>query len=460
MEKTILANLIENEKYVRKVFPYLKEEYFREISDKITFKLISQFINKYGELPTKESLYIDLANIQNINEVQFEEVKNTVHELHADRNTKTEWLIDTTEKFCKDQALHNAIMKSIEIFDGNTKLSKENIPSLLQEALQVSFDNSIGLDFMEDAEERWKYYHEQRHHIPTGIDLLDKITNGGIMEKATYCFMAPSGVGKSLILCALASNILLQQKNVLYISMEMGEEQIGERIDANLMDIDLGTLQNIPWETFEKKFNKVKENTKGKLIIKEYPQNSASAATFRSLIEELKIKKNFVPDVLIIDYLNICASFRYKPGSVNSYGMVKAITEEIRGLASEYSVPVLTATQVNRSASKSMELEMEDVADSYGLVMTTDLLIGVSQDEEFDKRNQYLFKQVKNRYYPLAKPRRFVVGVDKSKMKLYNIDPEITTLYEGPEKEKDNGPTLWPSEDVWNLRENKIEGFE
>jgi replicative DNA helicase len=454
MEKTILANLIENEKYVRKVFPYLKEEYFREISDKITFKLISQFINKYGELPTKESLYIDLSNIQTINEVQFEEVKNTVHELHADKNTKTEWLIDTTEKFCKDQALHNAIMKSIEIFDGNnTKLSKENIPSLLQEALQVSFDNSIGLDFMEDAEERWKYYHEQRHHIPTGIDLLDKITNGGVMEKATYCFMAPSGVGKSLILCALASNILLQQKNVLYISMEMGEEQIGERIDANLMDIDLGNLQNIPWETFERKFNRVKENTKGKLIIKEYPQNSASASTFRSLIEELKIKKNFTPDVLIIDYLNICASFRYRPGTVNSYSMVKAITEEIRGLASEYSVPVLTATQVNRSASKSMELEMEDVADSYGLVMTTDLLIGVSQDEEFDKRNQYLFKQVKNRYYPLAKPRRFVVGVDKAKMKLYNIDPDETTLYEGPEKE--------PEKDIFKPRGySLIEGFE
>lgn len=440
MEEIIISNLVYNEEYARKVLPYLKDEYFTSISDRTLFHLVRDYLVKYNSPPTKESLYVDLSNGNIISDDLFEEVKLKIRDLESDPSTKIEWLFDNTEKFCQEKALSNALLKAIDIVDeGEKNLTKSAIPQLLQEALQVSFDNSIGHNYLKDVEHRLSLYRENVNRIPTGIDILDMITKGGFMNKALYCFMAPSGVGKSLVMGSLAANILRGQKNVLYISMEMSEDMIGERIDANIMDMSSDDFRSLSDAEFIRRFNIATKNIKGNLVIREYPAVSANASTIKALIQELKLKQNFTPDILFVDYLNICSSSRYRAGSVNSYTMVKAITEEFRALGSEEDIPVVTATQVNRGGTKNMDLDMEDVADSYGLIMTTDLLIGITQDEELDERGLYLFKQVKNRYYPTAKPRRFMVGVDKAKMKIYNAEQDYT-LYEGPEDTENGKP--------------------
>lgn len=431
LETIIFSNLIYNEEYGRKTIPFLKEEYFSDYSHKIFFKLINEYVNKYNDFPSKEALAIDLSNLEGINEQSFKNCKSFLEELKEDNETKIQWLIDQTEKFCQERAIYNAIMESIQIIDDkNGKISKGAIPQILSDALAVSFDTHIGHDFIEDSSERFDFYHKTEVRIPFDLEYFNKITKGGLPRKTLNVALAGTGVGKSLFMCHCAAANLNAGLNVLYITLEMAEERIAERIDANLLDIALDELSVIPKTSFENKINRLKSKTNGKLIIKEYPTASAGSANFRHLLNELKIKKNFQPDIIYIDYLNICMSSRIRQSaSVNSYTLVKAIAEELRGLAVEFDVPVVSATQTTRSGYSNSDVELTDTSESFGLPATADFMFAlIKQSDELASLNQIMVKQLKNRYTDASYNQRFVIGIDRSKMKLYDCEPEAQDL--------------------------------
>jgi len=425
IEKTILSNLLFNEEYTRKVLPFLKAEYFRDTSQRLVFKLIDAYTIKYNTVPSKEALRIDLQNKTDISESQFKESNEIINALEIDTKTSLPWLVEHSEKFCQDQALFNAISKSIQLINGDEKvnISKGSIPELLSDALSVSFDTNVGHDLVDDWEKRYDLYHTKENKIPFNLDYFNKITKGGLSNKTLNICLAGTGVGKSMFMCHCAAGNLLDGLNVLYITLEMAEERIAERIDANLLNVAIDELSVLPKDTYEKKITRIKEKTVGRLIIKEYPTASAGSSNFRYLLNELKIKKNFKPDIIYIDYLNICASSRLKVGSnVNSYMYVKAIAEEIRGLAVEFDVPIVSATQTNRTGYTNSDVGLEDTSESFGLPATADFMFAIISNDQLAALNQILVKQLKNRYSDPNNYKKFVVGVDRSKMKLYNVE--------------------------------------
>lgn len=424
VEHIILGNIIEDEEYMRKVTPFLKQDYFQNNQDRILYKLITKYIQKYNNSPSKEALSIELQNLSSISQDDFVSVHETIKQLDKSTDKTLQWLIDTTEKFCKDKALYNALMQSIQIVDSEKETqSLGAIPQILQDALGVSFDKSIGHDFIDDYKQRYDFYHTDEVRIPFKLDLLNKITNGGVPRKTLNMFIAATGVGKSMFMCDWAADCLISGRNVLYITLEMAEERIAERIDANLMNIPLQDLKGLSLDQYTKLINNIQNKGKGKLVIKEYPTTSAGANNFRHLLNELKLKKNFIPDIIFIDYLNICASSRIKMNNnVNSYSYIKAIAEELRGLAVEFDVPIISATQTNRGGFQNSDVDLDDTSESFGLPMTVDFMAALIATEELDQLQQIMIKQLKNRYGDPNYMKRFVVGVDRSRMKLYDCE--------------------------------------
>lgn len=424
IEHIILANLIENEEYSRKTLPFLKDEYFKNQPDKLAFQLIDNYVKVYNALPTKEALYIELQNKTGISQDTFEKTTELIFELNADVNTKQEWLLEQSEKFCQDAAVYNAVFEAISILDGKTeKLTKGAIPELLQNALAVSFDTTIGHNFLEDWERRYELYHTKEAKIAFDLEFFNIITKGGVSRKTLNVILAGTGVGKTLAMCHFAASHLSQGYNVLYITMEMAEERIAERIDANLLDLRIDELSSIDKTSYQSRILKLREKTQGKLVIKEYPTSSASSSNFKHLLNELKLKKNFIPDIIYIDYINICCSSRVKYSvNINSYTYIKSIAEELRGLAVEFDVPIITATQTTRSGYTNTDVGLEDTSESFGLPATADLMFALIVTEELQELNQIMVKQLKNRYNDPTYKRKFVIGVDRSKMRLYDVE--------------------------------------
>ncbi len=422
LEITILRNLIFNEDFTRKTLPFINEIYFPKREEKILFQEIDSFVQKYKNLPTKESILIELGNRKDINEDENRLVKELISQLNPE-DVEQQWLLDTTEKFCKDRAVHNAVLDGIKILDKkDTKRTPEAIPGILADALAVSFDNHIGHDYIEDAEARFKYYHTKEKKYQFDLRYFNKITKGGVPSKTLNIALAGTGVGKSLFMCHCASAYLAQGLNVLYITLEMAEERIAERIDANLLDTTIDDLHALPKDLYDSKILKVKNKTNGQLIIKEYPTASAHSGHFRALFNELALKKSFKPDVVFIDYLNICASARFKGGNISSYFYIKAIAEELRGLAVEFNVPIFSATQTTRTGFVSTDIGLEDTSESFGLPATADFMFALMSNEELEQLGQMKVKQLKNRYNDPAINRSFIVGVDRAKMKLYDVE--------------------------------------
>lgn len=429
-EHTILSHLISNETYGRRVLPFLKDEYFQDAADRILFTLAKNYVDKYNTFPTKEALLIDANNLKTIKEDHFKSVKSKIANLYADPETDIEWLLDQTEKFCQDKAVYNGIMKSIQILDDNTKFDKGAIPKILQDALSVSFDTHIGHDFLEDWELRYELYHKIENKIPFDIEYLNEITKGGFSKKTLNVILGGTGVGKTLIMCHMAAANLSLGKNVLYITLEMGEAgspSISERIDANLLNVDVNDLIHLPKKQYESLIGGIQQRTQGKLIIKEYPAASANVNHFRFLLEELKLKKTFVPDIIYIDYLNLCISSRVKL-SGDSYGYIKAIAEELKGLGSEYELPIVSASQLNRTGFSNSDADLTHTSESFGLPMTADFMMVAISTDELLNLNQYMFKQLKNRYNGITYLPKFVVGVDRPKMRLYDVEKSAQTL--------------------------------
>ena len=426
LEQTIIKNLIYNEEYVRKVLPFIRPDYFSDNAEKIVFKEIFDFLNQYKSPPTHEALVINFTEKKNLTEPQVQEAIALLNKVHLDKNepTETQWLIEQTEKFCQDKAIYNAIMESVSILDSKSeKRTKGEIPQLLSDALGVSFDNNIGHDYTQDFDSRYDSYHKVESRIRFDLDLFNKITKGGLPIKTLNIALAGTGVGKSLFMCHVAAGNLSQGQNVLYITMEMAEEKIAERIDANLLNIDLDELRTISKEDYTRKFSALKAKTQGKLIIKEYPTAGASVLHFRALLNDLALKKNFRPDIIFIDYLNICCSARIKPGAnVNSYSYIKAIAEELRGLAVEFGLPVVSATQTTRSGFSNSDPGLEDTSESFGLPATADFMFALVSNEELEALGQILVKQLKNRYGDPNLHKRFVLGIDRAKMRLYDVE--------------------------------------
>jgi replicative DNA helicase len=422
VELLILKNLIYNEDFVRKILPYLKSEYFQSYSEKVIFEEIQEFFSSYNQLPTKEAIEIEIENRTDLTEQSFKDCAGIISGLDY-QPVEDEWLFATTEKWCKDRAIYLALMESIHIADGgDSKRNRDAIPSILQEALSVSFDTRIGHDYIEDVEERYEFYHRKDLKIPFDVDYLNRITDGGVSPKTLNLVVATTGGGKSLFLCHVSSSILLQGKNVLYITLEMAEEKIAERIDANLLDVAIQDIKKLSKEQFLSKATQLSKKTQGKLIIREYPPGTANINHFKALLKELEMKKNFIPDAIVIDYLNICASSRYKTSTSNSYTYVKSIAEELRSMGVEHNVPIYSSCQFNRSGSSNSDASLEDTSDSFGIAYTADLLLALISTEELEQMNQILIKQLKNRYAPLDRYRKFVVGVDRSKMRVYDVD--------------------------------------
>lgn len=438
LEHVILSNLVSNEAYMRKVIPFLKRDYFTEMSDAVAFDLIWSYVDKYNSSPSKEALRIDLNQKSDLSEPVYKNVDQLIDSLEADQVTKTDWLVDKTEEFCQDKALYNAVLASIKIMDDKDgKTPKTAIPQILQDALGVSFDTKMGHDYIEDAESRYDFYHTAVSRIPFDIEILNTITKGGIPPKTLNILLAGTNVGKSLIMCHLAAAYMMSGKNVLYITMEMAEERISERIDANLLNVDLDDMMAVDKSTFKKKIERIRQKTVGRLKVVEFPTASAGAANFRHLLNELKLKNNFVPDVILIDYINICTSSRIKAGAnANSFTIIKAIAEELRGLAVEFGVPIWSATQTTRSGLSNSDLELGDVSESIALASTCDFMLAISQSEELAELNQYMFKQLKSRYGDKNKNKRFVVGVEKGKMRLFDIDQEEASTEDKPLMDK------------------------
>lgn len=424
-EQLIFSNVLYNEDYARQCLPHIKAEYFHNQVDRKIFTLLDKYVADYNTIPTKEALLIEVSNTDGLSEEQFKVATDLIKTLDETQIKKDDkWLVDQTEKFCQDKAIYNAIMESIKIMDDKkSDKGKGNIPHLLTEALGVSFDNSIGHSFLEDSESRFDFYHRKEERIPFDLDYFNKITKGGLPKKTLNCFLAPTGVGKTLFMTHMAAANLLDSKNVLYITMEMAEERIAERIDANLMNVRIDELATMPKDTFMKKIDRLRQKTMGKLIIKEYPTSSAGSANFRHLLNELRLKKNFQPDIIYIDYLNICISSRLKSAvNVNSYTYVKTIAEELRGLAVEFEVPIVSATQANRSGFDNSDIDMTNTSESIGLPATVDSLFALIVTDELKELNQVMVKQLKNRYSDIEKHKRFVVGIDRSRMKLYDAE--------------------------------------
>ena len=432
LEQKILKHLLVDEEYTRKTLPFIKSEYFQESSEKLLFEEIRNYVNKYNSMPTKEALVIEVDKKVNLTDDQHKKTISLIKEITIDSEiSDTKWLIDATEDFCQEKAIYNGIMQSIQILDsktGNEKLDKGSIPTILADALSVSFDNHVGHDFIDDAETRYDFYHKVEKRIPFDLDYLNRITKGGLAEKSLNIVLAGTGVGKSLFMCHCAAANLTMGKNVLYITLEMAEERIAERIDANLLNVELDRLIGMPKETYLKKVSSLREKTKGKLIIKEYPTASANVSHFNHLLNELKLKRQFIPDIIYIDYLNICSSARMKMGaSINSYTYIKAIAEELRGLAVEHKVPIVSATQTTRSGYSNSDVGLEDTSESFGLPATADLMFALISTEELADLNQIMVKQLKNRYSDPTTNKRFVIGVDRAKMRLYDAEESAQT---------------------------------
>jgi len=423
VEFLILRNLLHNEEYVRKVIPFIKSEYFEDTNQKIVFEEILKFIQEYNQPATKEVLCIEVEKRQDINDTSFKEITHLVSCLE-DVPTEFNWLVDTTEKWCRDRAIYLALMESIHIADGkDEKKNRDSIPSILSDALAVSFDTHIGHDYLLDYEQRYESYHKKEEKIEFDLEYFNKITKGGLPNKTLNIALAGTGVGKSLFMCHVAASVLLQGRNVLYITLEMAEERIAERIDANLLNVPIQDIGDLPKQMFENKVTNLAKKTQGTLIIKEYPTASAHSGHFKSLLNELALKKSFCPDIIFIDYLNICASSRYKGNlSVNSYSYIKAIAEELRGLAVEFNVPIVSATQTTRSGYGSSDVELTDTSESFGLPATADLMFALISTEELEELGQILVKQLKNRYNDPTIHKRFVVGIDRAKMRLYDCE--------------------------------------
>ncbi len=430
LNKTILRSLLNNEDYLRKVIPFLKPNYF-EGPLKIIFRQIGAFVDKHNTLPTLEAFRIDLEQNDKLSDDMFTEISAMLPEIFSEPDIDQDFLLENTEKWCQERALHIAVMESINILDGkNEKMTKNAIPEILSEALGVGFDVNIGHDYIENAEERYEFYNRVEEKLPFDLDNFNKITKGGLPDKTLNIALAGTGVGKSLFMCHVAASALLQGKNVLYITMEMAEERIAERIDANLLDIPIDQLDKLPKTMFAEKIEALSKKTVGKLIVKEYPTGSAHVGHFRALLKELKLKRSFTPDIIFIDYLNICASSRMKSmgGAINSYTYVKAIAEELRGLAVEFAVPLVSATQTTRSGYGNSDPGLEDTSESFGLPATADLMFALISNEELEQSGQIMVKQLKNRYNDPGKYKRFVIGIDRSKMRLYDAAPQDQTL--------------------------------
>ena len=423
IETTILRNLVFNEDYSRKVIPFIQPDYFEQKSEKIIFEEVVQFIVKYGSAITVEALNIEVENRTDLNETEIKEIREINNSLN-DAPVDKQWLLDTTEKWCRDRAIYLALMESIHIADGNNeKKNRDAIPSILSDALAVSFDNNIGHDYLGNYEERYEFYHRQEDKIEFDLEYFNKITKGGLPNKTLNIALAGTGVGKSLFMCHVASSVLLQGRSVLYITLEMAEERIAERIDANLLNVPIQQLVDLPRQMFENKVTNLSKKTQGTLIIKEYPTASAHSGHFKALLNELALKKSFRPDIIFIDYLNICASSRYKSNlSVNSYSYIKAIAEELRGLAVEFNVPIVSATQTTRSGFGSSDVELTDTSESFGLPATADLMFALISTEELEGLGQIMVKQLKNRYNDPTIYKRFIVGIDRAKMRLYDCE--------------------------------------
>lgn len=439
LEQTILRNILTNDQYMRKVLPFVRPDYFEGIYREL-FKEIGRFVGKYNKLPTLESFKIEIDGNERINNGDYTYALEILPSIFSTEQINQQWLLDTTEKWCQDRAVHNAIMESIQIIDGKHKeLTKNALPDILQKALAVSFDTNIGHDYIENAEQRYDFYHEQESRIPFDLDYFNKITKGGLPNKTLNIALAGTGVGKSLFMCHVAANALTQGRNALYITMEMAEERIAERIDANLLNVPLDQLEYLPKPIMMTKVNEIASKTNGKLIIKEYPTGQANVSHFRALLNELKLKKNFVPDIIFIDYLNICASSRMKGmgGAINSYTYIKAIAEEMRGLAVEFNVPIMSATQTTRAGFGSSDPGLEDTSESFGLPATADLMFALISNDELAQQGHILVKQLKNRYNDPNKYKRFVIKVDRSRMKLEDApDAEENLVQDGPIMDK------------------------
>ena len=423
IERTALTQLVSNEEYARKVLPFIKGDYFSDRIERTIFEEITKFVEKYKKIPTQTSLEIEVQSRKDLNETDFKKVISVIKTLKTDENVNFDWLVDTTEQFCKDKAVYNAIVEGIQIIDGKDKSrNADAIPNILTEALSVGFDNTVGHDYLLDSDSRYDYYHKIEEKIPFDLEFFNKITKGGLPPKTLNIVLAGTGVGKSLFMCHVSANCLAQGKNVLYITLEMAEERVAERIDANLMNVSMEDLYDLPKRMYDDKIQKIAKSTTGKLIVKEYPTASAHSGHFRGLIKELALKKSFKPDILFIDYLNICASSRFKGAtSVNSYMYIKAIAEELRGLAVETNVPIMSATQTNRAGFVSTDIGLEDTSESFGLPATADLMFALISNKELDELNQIAVKQLKNRYNDPTINKKFVLGIDRSRSKLYDV---------------------------------------
>ena len=458
LEQTILRNLLTNDQYARKVAAFLSPDYFEGVY-KSLFKEFTKFISKYNKLPTLESFKIEIDQGDRLNDEQYRHAIEILPNIFTHEPENLEWLVDRTEKWCQDRAVYNAIMESIQVIDGKHQtLSKNAIPDILSKALSVTFDTNIGHDYLENVDGRYDFYHEQEERVPFDLDYFNRITKGGLPNKTLNIALAGTGVGKSLFMCHVAGAALSQGKNVLYITMEMAEERIAERIDANLLNVPIDQLENLSKDMFTQRVMDLAKKTSGKLIIKEYPTGQANASHFRALLNELKLKKNFVPDLVFVDYLNICASSRMKAmgGAINSYTYIKSIAEELRGLAVEFNVPIVSATQTTRSGYSNDDMGLEDTSESFGLPATADLMFGLISNEELANNGQMLVKQLKNRYNDPTSNQRFVVGIDRSKMRLYDVDQNDSPL----NKDEDNGPAFDNSNSGQRLNsEQKFKDF-
>jgi replicative DNA helicase len=450
VEGLVVTNLIHNQDFTRKTLPHIKQEYFEDYNNKIIFDELAKYFMEYDALPSKEALSIEIESREDLNETTFSELKtslvNMVEEPH-----EIDWLVNTSEKWCRDRAIYNALLESIQIADGNSEtMGRDAIPSILSNALSVSFDNSVGHDYIDDADQRYQFYHRVEEKVPFDIELLNKITKGGLSKKTLNIALAGTGVGKSLFMCHCAAANLSAGLNVLYITLEMAEEKIAERIDANLMNIPIQSLETLPKPMFDSKIEKVNNKTNGRLIIKEYPTASAHVGHFKALLQELAIKKSFVPDIIYVDYLNICNSSRYKGAIVNSYTFVKSIAEELRGLAGEHNVPIVSATQTTRSGYGNSDVDLTDTSESFGLPATADFMIALISTEEMEELNQIMVKQLKNRYNDPTVNKRFVVGVDRAKMRLYDCEEQKKIVDSGQEETVDASDILSFSKQNFN----------
>lgn len=452
LQTTILKSLTKNEEFCRKALPHIKAEYF-ENEFKPVYQLFLDFLTKYNKLPTSKVLEIEFQQSIHVDKPNATDVLNTIRDLDNYEPVQDDWLVESTEKWCKDRAVHLAIMESITIIDGKSQKGEGMIPEILSKALSVTFDSNVGHDYIESSEQRYDFYHTVEDKMPFDLSKFNEITKGGVPRKTLNIILAGTGVGKSLAMCHFASAALAQGKNVLYITMEMAEERIAERIDANLFDISIGKLDQMPKQLFDVKIKQIKEKTQGKLIVKEYPTASAHTGHFRALLNELKLKKDFIPDVIYIDYLNICASSRMKGlgGSINTYSFVKAIAEEMRGLAVEFNVPIWSATQVTRTGFGNTDVEITDTSESFGLPATADLMIALISTEQLDSMNQIMVKQLKNRYNDPTQNKRFVVGVDRSKMRLYDVEDSAQTLSADPVPESPGNTAAFAPRDFSNF---------